>query len=105
MIQSSEKIYKGAEECIKLLAEKEKLPEYDEAMREGRWWSKLITKAASNLVKKLKESKIEEAWKSAFYLHIWGFHEYAIGVEEVARSASSVKWLFNYTRKALNTRG
>jgi hypothetical protein len=35
-VQASEKIYKAVEECIKALAEKQRLPEFEEARREGR---------------------------------------------------------------------
>ncbi len=35
-VQASEKLYKGVEECIKLLAEKHKLPEFEKAKEKGR---------------------------------------------------------------------
>jgi hypothetical protein len=57
-IQASEKLYKAVEECIKLLAEKEKLPEHEEFKKEGRWWSRLLSRSARTLARKLGERKI-----------------------------------------------
>jgi hypothetical protein len=38
-IQASEKAYKAAEEVVKALAEKFNLPEYQQALKEGRWYA------------------------------------------------------------------
>jgi hypothetical protein len=37
-VQASEKAYKIAEEIVKALAEKFKTPEYEEFLKEGRWY-------------------------------------------------------------------
>lgn len=97
-IQSSEKIYKVVEECIKLLSERSKLPEYEQAKKEGRWWSRLLVKAASKLARELNERKIEETWAIAFNLHVWGFHECALGIEEVKENLPYAEWLLDYTK-------
>lgn len=58
-VQASEKLYKVVEECIKLLAEKEELPEREEFKKE-------LSRAARTLARKLEEEKLEEAWTRAF---------------------------------------
>ena len=98
-IQASEKFYKATEECIKLLAEGEKLPEYEEAEREGRWWSRLLSRAARALSSKLGEEKIEDVWARAFDLHVWGFHEKALDVEHIKPDVSYIEWLVTYTKR------
>ena len=101
-VQASEKLYKAVEECIKLLAEKEGLKEYEEASKEGRWWSKLLARSASMLSTKLQRKEIGEAWKTAYNLHVWGFHERALGIEHINPDVSYVEWLVNYTKEALD---
>jgi hypothetical protein len=101
-IQASEKLYKVVEECIKLLAKKENLPEYKEFEREGRWWSRLLSRSARTLAQKLKEDRIEESWARAFDLHIWGFHEKALEIKHIESDVSHAEWLLNYTKNALN---
>lgn len=103
-VQASEKLYKAVEECIKVLAEKQGLPEYEEARREGRWWSKLLARAAGRLARDLKRKEIENAWARAFNLHTWGFHECALLVEDAEQNTPYVEWLVNYTEEALNKR-
>ena len=61
-VQASKELYKAVEECIRLLAEKEKLPEYGKAGREGRWWSRLLLRAARNLAQRKSEEKIFVTW-------------------------------------------
>lgn len=97
--QASEKIYKVVEECIKLLAERENLPEYVEAEREGRWRSRLLVKAAGRLARDLRKREIKDAWARAFNVHVWGFHENVLGVEDVEQDIPYVEWLINYVKK------
>lgn len=104
-VQASEKLYKAVEECIKLLAEKEKLPEYEEAERGGRWWSRLLMRAARNLARKRNKGQIEVVWAIAFDLHIWGFHEKALSIEHIKPDVPYVEWLVDYTKRALNKGG
>jgi hypothetical protein len=97
-VQASEKLYKVVEECIKLLAEKENLPEHEEFKKEGRWWSRLLARTASTLAQRLGEDGIGDAWARAFNLHIWGFHEKALGIEHITPDIPYVEWLVNYTK-------
>lgn len=48
-VQASEKLYKVVEDCVKLLAKLNSLPEYKKAIKEGQWWSKLLAKAVERL--------------------------------------------------------
>ncbi len=41
-VQAAEKLYKVAENAIKILSEYNKLPEYETAKKEGTWWTKLL---------------------------------------------------------------
>ena len=100
-VQASEKLYKAVEESLKLLAEEYKLLEHEEFRKEGRWWTRLLAGTASTLARKLGERKIEEAWTIAFNLHVWGFHERALGVEHIEPDVPYVEWLVNYTKEVL----
>ncbi|MEM1646181.1 MAG: PaREP1 family protein [Ignisphaera sp.] len=51
-VQASEKAYKVAKEVVKALSEKFNLPEYQQAVKEGRWYTYL--KASSSLVIRLR---------------------------------------------------
>jgi hypothetical protein len=109
-VQASEKLYKAVEECIKILAEKQRLPEYEEARREGRWWSKLLARAAGRLARDLGRKEIKDAWARAFNLHTWGFHERALCrgggkpspvLEDAEQDIPYVEWLVNYVKENL----
>ena len=97
-IQASEKLYKAVEECVKVLVERHKLPEYEEAERDGRWKSYLLGQAARKLAKDLKERRIGEAWAKAFEIHVWGFHESRYGVEDIEQDVPYVEWLVGYVK-------
>jgi len=66
-VQSSEKLYKAAEECIKALAEHFNLEEVKAAEDKGRWTVTLLEKAVGKLVEKLGMD-VEIAWAEANYL-------------------------------------
>jgi len=69
-IQASEKLYKAVEECIKVLAERYELPEYEEAKMDGRWRAHLLGRAARRLVRDLMRDEITDAWANAFEIHV-----------------------------------
>lgn len=71
VVQASEKAYKVAEEIIKALTEKFKTPEYQQ---EGRWYTYTLGKTVNSLAKKLGEWVLD-GWISAYFLHVWGFHQ------------------------------
>lgn len=98
-VQASEKLYKAVEESIKVLAQRHKLPEYDEAEKDGRWKSYLLGRAANKLASNLKTDKIVDVWARAFNIHVWGFHEGKYGVEDIKTSVSYVEWLVNFVKE------
>ena len=103
-VQASEKLYKAVEECIKILACLEELEECGKAREEGRWWTKLLARAARRLSRRLGERLILEAWSQGYDLHIHGFHEHSLGVEDVEETLPLVEKLVSYTRRVLEER-
>ncbi|MGC8999161.1 MAG: PaREP1 family protein [Candidatus Bathyarchaeia archaeon] len=97
-VQSSEKLYKAAEECIKTLAERLNLKEVKEAEEKGRWTVTLLEKAVGKLTEKLGMD-VEIGWDAANYLHIWGFHETKLDVEDVKRRLPIIVRLKELTQK------
>jgi len=98
IIQSSEKAYKVAEEVIKALAEKFNLPEYQQALREGRWYTYSLANAAGKLALSLGKW-VKEGWDSAYVLHVWGFHEGKLDLENVRLRIQDVKNLLENAQK------
>lgn len=82
VVQASEKLYKAAEECIKLLAKHFKLSEAEVAEERGRWTVTLLERAVESLTSKLGVD-VRIGWDAANYLHVWGFHEAKIEIEGV----------------------
>jgi hypothetical protein len=98
-VQSSEKLYKVAEECVKALAERFNLFEVKEAEEKGRWTVTLLEKAVGKLADKLG-MEVEVGWVEANYLHIWGFHEVKLDAEDVKRRVPMIRRLTELTQKA-----
>ena len=69
-MQASEKAYKVAEEVVKALSEEFNLQEYQQAVKEGRWYT--LGSAVSSLSKKLG-NWIVNGWSSAYFLYVWVF--------------------------------
>ena len=97
-VQSSEKLYKAAEECIKALAERLNLKEVKEAEEKGRWTVTLLEKAVGKLVDKLGMD-VELGWAEANYLHVWGFHETKLDVEDVKRRIPIIRRLVDLAQE------
>ena len=91
-IQSSEKIYKAAEECIKALSEHYNLPEVKEAEEKGKWTITLLEKAVRKLSDKISID-VQLGWDAANYLHVFGFHEAKLEVENVKARIPLIKRL------------
>ena len=89
-IQASEKLYKAAEEAIKEQARihADAKDVYAEAERRGRWNTTLLFKAARILGR-----EIRHYWDSAWTLHVEGFHEAKLDLEEVKERLEDVKKL------------
>jgi hypothetical protein len=95
-VQSSEKLYKAAEECIKLLSERFNLPEAKKAEEKGRWTVTLLEKAVRKLSDKISID-VQLGWDSANYLHVWGFHEAKLEAENVKARLPLIKRLIELT--------
>jgi len=95
-IQSSEKIYKAAEECIKALSERFNLPEVKEAEEKGKWTITLLEKAVRKLSDKISID-VQIGWDAANYLHVFGFHEAKLEVENVKARIPLIKRLVELT--------
>jgi hypothetical protein len=95
-IQSSEKLYKAAEECIKLLSERFNLPEVKEAEEKKKWTVTLLEKAVRKLSDKISID-VQIGWDAANYLHVWGFHEAKLEAENVKARLPLIKRLIELT--------
>jgi len=89
--QSCEKLYSVVESLIKILAEKENVEAYREAMSGDGWSTYLLGKAAAKLDEKYSKDKNFEdlllsIWKTALSLHREGFHDNCISIEDFEES-------------------
>ncbi|MGC9153159.1 MAG: PaREP1 family protein [Vulcanisaeta sp.] len=76
-VQASEKAYKAAEEVVKALAEKLNTKEYQQAVKEGRWYAYQLSSVAA------RYDWSRRGWSSAYLLHVWGFHEAKLTIDDV----------------------
>ena len=81
-VQASEKLYKAAEEAVKKLAERFDIPEHEEAREKGRWTAPLLFGAVRRLSERANP-EILNLWHAAWFLHVEGFHEARLDIEEV----------------------
>ena len=101
-VQASEKLYKAVEECIKILACLEELEECRVGKEVG-WWTKLLSRAARKLSSKLGLEMIRIAWEEGYDLHVHGFREHGLGIDEVKQSVPIIEKLVEYTEKRLRS--
>ena len=92
-IQASEKLYRAAEEAVKALAEALQLPVLEEVRRRGKWETWLLGRAAREAAERLGDDRVRLAWKDAYDVHVWGFHEARYGVEDVRAALPSAEHL------------
>jgi len=105
VVQASEKLYKTVEECLKILAQIYKLPYYEEAISEGRWWTQLLGKTARRLSKELNEPMLVDVWSRAYDIHVWGFHESKYTIEDITdEDLKNIEWLIKYTKETVRKR-
>jgi hypothetical protein len=97
-IQSSEKLYKAAEECVKALSERLNLPEVKDAEGRGMWTVTLLERAVRRLTDKLGMD-VQLGWDAANHLHVWGFHEAKLEVEDVKARIPLIRRLIDLTEK------
>jgi len=101
-VQASEKLYKAVEECIKALAEVFNASQLKEVRKRGKWDTWLLGMAATDLSKRLGEERIRLAWKDAYDIHVWGFHEAKYRVEDVEAALPLAEWLLSYTKQVIS---
>ncbi|ADX82074.1 PaREP1 family protein [Saccharolobus islandicus] len=99
-VQASEKAYKTAEEIVKALAEKFNIPEYQQASKEGRWYTYWLASAVNRLAKDLGDW-ILNGWNSAYILHVWGFHEVKLSTSDITEYLRKVKEMLDNVIKVL----
>ncbi len=99
-IQASEKAYKAAEEVVKALAEKYGLPEHHQAIKEGKWYTHQLSTAANKL-SRILGNWVLNGWSSAYLLHVWGFHEAKLGVDDIIGYVDEVERMVKEAEKAL----
>jgi len=104
-MQASEKLYKATEDSIKYLAEHYQLDEYKDALKQGNWWHGVLSRASKHLAKDTGKKEIDDAWTKAFDLHVNGFHENALNVEDVLPVVPIIEKLVQYVREVSNGRG
>ena len=97
-VQSSVKLYKAAEECVKALSARLNLPEAKEAEGKGRWTGALLERAVRKLADKLG-TDVQLGWDAASHLHVWGFHEAKLEVEDVKARIPLIKRLVELAEK------
>ena len=103
-VQASEKLYKVAEDAVKILSEINRIPEYEKARREGTWWTKLLDRAAKRL-KNIYGEELLDAWTTAYELHQKGFHEEQLSVEDVLERAYKIEDLIRIVEKEVKSVG
>ena len=99
-VQASEKAYKAAEEVVKALAEKYRTPEYGRFLREGRWYTYLLSMASKTLAKNLGDW-VQDGWNAAYDLHVWGFHEGKLTIDYVKAGVEKIKKMLNEAKTAI----
>ncbi|AAY81638.1 conserved Crenarchaeal protein [Sulfolobus acidocaldarius DSM 639] len=91
LVQASEKYYKAAEEAIKLLAIKHQIPVLKDLRKIDRWRADLLFLAVKQLSLYYKD--LSDIWKSAWILHVEGFHETRLNRHELLFYVNHVKKL------------
>jgi hypothetical protein len=88
---------------VKALAVEFNTPEVQEARREGRWWAKLLSRAAKTLSLKLEEPLFNVGWSVAYDLHVRGFHEAVLSIEHAKLSLPHIERLLERIRELLSS--
>lgn len=100
-IQTSEKLYKAVEECIMVLAHQLNVPEAARAREYGRWFAWLLDKAVRRIARILNEYRVKSVWDAAYSLHVWGFHEAKLDIDDIETDIPQIEWLRDYTKKVV----
>jgi hypothetical protein len=101
-VQASEKLYKCAEEAVKVLSGRFKLEEYEEAKRIGRWTTTVLFRAVERIAEVMGRD-IEHYWNTTWTLHVEGFHEARLEISYVSRSLEDIEELVRLARKGIRS--
>jgi len=99
-VQAAEKLYKIAENSVKILSEVNRLPECEVARRQGTWWTKLLNRAARRL-RDIYGEEVLDAWTTAYKFHQMGFHEEQLTAEEILKEAYKIEGLIKIVEEEL----
>jgi undecaprenyl pyrophosphate synthase len=100
-VQAGEKLYRVAEEAVKAIAVALGLEEVKEALRRGRWTTKLLDDVVWSAGLKLGIKELQYLWDSAYKLHVDGFHEARLTSDEVIRRVEAIEILVNIAKKVV----
>ncbi|MHC1577267.1 MAG: PaREP1 family protein, partial [Candidatus Methanospirareceae archaeon] len=72
-----------------------------EARRKGRWTATLLFRAVRRLSERVERVNLEilNWWAQAWFLHVEGFHEARLEIEEVKVRVGSVRELVSVVEK------
>jgi hypothetical protein len=99
--RASEKLYKAAEEVVKVLATYFNLSDIlEDVAKSGRWSVTRLWRSVLRISDKLGEWFMH-SWNSAWILHVWGFHEAKFGPEDVKKLLPYVERMALEARKVV----
>ena len=90
--QASEKLYKAAEEAIKELSKAYAPLTYHKAEKKDRWTANLLREAVYEIATSLGE-EIRHYWDTAWFLHVEGFHEERLNINDVKKRVKDIEEL------------
>ena len=102
-VQSSEKFYKCAEECIKILVEVFKIDKVLRKVCSKGYWSTDDYFEAANELSKVLGLDIIRSWLSAWNLHVTGFHEMKLSIEAVKLLKEDVRKIIEITYRIIKS--
>jgi hypothetical protein len=102
-IQASEKLYKAAEECVKVLASYFNLEDILRRVKEkGRWTVSELDDTVRLIASKLGKWFLD-SWDHAWTLHVWGFHEGKLSVGAIRDRLPDIERIVLETKKIVET--
>jgi hypothetical protein len=102
-IQASEKLYKAAEECVKVLASHFNLEDILRRVKEGGKWTVSELDDAVRLIASKLGKWFLDSWDHAWTLHVWGFHEGRLSVGAIRDRLPDIERIVLETKKIVGT--
>ena len=102
-IQASEKLYKAAEEALKVLIMRNNIEKILKKVKErGRWRVDDLFEGVSEL-RKIFGDDVRRWWSTAWELHVWGFHEAKATKEYVEERIEDIKKFLELTERVIRS--